>query len=235
MMLMMYDQKMSTPEDEKPGHINNLDAKQRSALDGMRAMFAAEAALITDPDHPFPLDDYTFLRFLRARQFDLPIASALLRKSLAWRKANNVDDILSNPPARMGYLNDIMDKCLPQRYCDTFDKEGRPIYVNMTGAAYLEAGTKYITQEEINVHHIWNMERHQQLCRQQSKTLGRKVETVTNIVELTGISLASRNSIPWLQAISAIDVDNYPETLGRTVVCQAPRYPLQSHACDSCA
>lgn len=45
-------------------------------------------------DHP-QYDDYYFLRFLRARKFDLDKAKLMFHNFLDWRKENDVDHILT--------------------------------------------------------------------------------------------------------------------------------------------
>jgi hypothetical protein len=187
----------------------------------MRAAFAAERAAITDADHPFPLDDYCLLRFLRARKFDFAKASLMLKNSLKWRAENNIDTILTNPPTRLAKYQAAYKNVFPNAYLDTFDKDGRPIFFLRCGGIYLDALTKYFTMDEINLVHAWDMERHQQLCREQTKK-GIRVETVTNLMDLKDVGLAGRVAIPALQSISAMDTDNYPETLGRTVMSHAP-------------
>ena len=39
-------------------------------------------------------DDYTMLRFLRARKFDIEKAKAMFGAYMEWRRNNNVDNIL---------------------------------------------------------------------------------------------------------------------------------------------
>jgi len=75
------------------------------------------------------VNDYTYLRFLRARSFNISAASDMLTKSLKWRKDNDVDTILTNPPPELAKLIKLYRQGLPARFLDTFDVEGRPIYV----------------------------------------------------------------------------------------------------------
>lgn len=45
-------------------------------------------------DHPM-YDDYYFLRFLRARKFDMEKTILMFNNFMAWRKDNDVDNILT--------------------------------------------------------------------------------------------------------------------------------------------
>jgi len=209
--------------DMPSGHLGNLDAKQAQALTAMQAMFAEDRKAVADiPDHPFPLDDYGLLRFLRARKFDIPAAAQMLRKTLEWRKANGVDQILSNPPAKLAKLQELYAKAIPAGYSQTFSKGGNPIFALFAGGVATQALTKFVTIEDCLLCHIWDMERHQQLCRQQSESLGRKIECVVNILDTLDMGMSARVLIPYLQALSALDADNYPETLAFTIISNAP-------------
>ena len=47
----------------------------------------------------------------------------------AWRQANQVDQLLTNPPPELAGLLALYRQAVPARFLDTFDKCGRPIYV----------------------------------------------------------------------------------------------------------
>jgi hypothetical protein len=73
------------------GSLGNLDGKQESSLEIMKAQFQdvlVEEGREEDKDRAFVVDSHTLLRFLRARKFDVQQASKMLRATLQWRKEN---------------------------------------------------------------------------------------------------------------------------------------------------
>ena len=114
----------SSPADwGKPGY---LTPDEEETLSKFRAHFAS---LELPPRWD---DDDTLCRFLRARQFDLALATAMLEDTLRWRREfshdGGVDALLhfeypEEAAVRAGY---------PQCYHKT-DKEGRPILLDMVG------------------------------------------------------------------------------------------------------
>lgn len=68
--------------------MGDLSETQQACLDEMRN-WVKEGKLTEDPF----IDDYYFLRFLRARKFDMEKTQLMFTNYLKWRKDNGVDDI----------------------------------------------------------------------------------------------------------------------------------------------
>ena len=92
------------------GHVGNLTESQATALNEMKTIFVEEIKLSqakipakseAKSDQPridyFELSDYTLLRYLRARNFDVSRASRMLKKTLAWREKHRIGKLLSTP------------------------------------------------------------------------------------------------------------------------------------------
>lgn len=202
------------------GFVGDLSAEQQTALDEFKSQLAAgdqgEFKGQTYDCHP---DDYTALRFLRARKFDTAAAVEMYRKTLIWRKNERIDTILEDEGLKETLT--LYEKSMPHAHYG-FDKEGRPCYINRVGHALLGVLTQHVTVDEVLRCHLWDMEYGMRRCREQTAKLGRQVDTVVNIMDLEGLGLAHRFMIPYLKAISRVDEDNYPETLGRTIIVNAP-------------
>ncbi|GFT95675.1 SEC14-like protein 3 [Nephila pilipes] len=71
--------------------------------------------------HKPSYDDYYYLRWLRAREFDVAKAETMMRKNIAFRKKIGADTILENY-----VVPELVDKCYPRGYIGP-DKEGCPV------------------------------------------------------------------------------------------------------------
>ena len=89
-------------------------------------------------------DEKKLLRFLRARNFDLPRAMDMYLKHLKWREDWDVDSILfKNFPERQKLLD-----YYPQGY-HMCDKQGRPIYIQYLGGINVHKILGFTNQETI--------------------------------------------------------------------------------------
>lgn len=166
---------------------------------------------------PGVFNDADLLRFLRARKWDLKGAADQLNAQLQWRKKNDVDYILDNPPA----ISKLFKKILPG-HLGLFDKFGRPVIINCPGRANVGIIRKYISVECATKCHAWTQENIRKLAREQTVKLGRPVEKLLSIVDLTGLNMDHMGSLDVMKAMFSIDERYYPETLGATLVINAP-------------
>jgi len=206
----------SSPADwGKPGH---LTPDEEETLSKFRTHFAS---LELPPRWD---DDDTLCRFLRARQFDLALATAMLEDTLRWRRefshAGGVDALLhfeypEEAAVRAGY---------PQCYHKT-DKEGRPILLDMVGrvdATKLRESTDYERLTKFCLHRMeHNLQVKYPIC---SEVAGRPVGESVIIIDLKGFrpSQFTSDVRGHMQRYFKILQDNYPERMGKMFVINAP-------------
>eukprot|EP00455_Lapot_gusevi_P033776 TRINITY_DN3703_c0_g1_i1.p1 TRINITY_DN3703_c0_g1~~TRINITY_DN3703_c0_g1_i1.p1 ORF type:complete len:406 (-),score=61.79 TRINITY_DN3703_c0_g1_i1:143-1360(-) len=193
-----------------PGHLGNLNAQQTECLEQFRSRLPANA--------PPNVDDYTCLRFLRARKFDVNRALELYSKQLSIREAYKLDTLLEQAPQSLLKMYGML---APHSF-HNFDKLGRPCYIQKLGAIQLELLASSVTVEQVLIAHAYDMEFNMQRAREQTERLGRRIETVVNILDCEGLSMKHRDFLKYLKAISKFDEDAYPETLGRTYIINTP-------------
>lgn len=133
-----------------------------------------------------------------------------------WREDNRVDEITLTKD-----MEEMCDKIIPGVHTGV-DKLGRPLFIQRTGWAMIGVINRHVQEADVLRFHTHDMERMMERCREQSKKTGRKIETAVNLFDLDGLSIAFTGLMSVFQKISAIDEDNYPETLGSTIIINAP-------------
>ena len=95
----------------------DLSKDERTALDKMRKSFPESDS------NGFPLTDTTFLRYLRARSFDVTKSTAMLTATLKWRKDFGVCEMHSK------CWEDILAKenSTGKMYVRGLSREGHPV------------------------------------------------------------------------------------------------------------
>ncbi|CAL8068092.1 unnamed protein product [Orchesella dallaii] len=96
-----------------------LTLKQKQALDAFKYRISPILP------HDYMKEDIYLVRWLRARNFNIPQAEDMLKTHLRWRKATNMDRL------RMKDFADISSKY--PVYVDTFDKNGAPVIIAANG------------------------------------------------------------------------------------------------------
>lgn len=184
-----------------------LTADQQKALTELKSLASAVEGT----------DEHELLRFLRARKFDPKAALQQLVKYKAWRKENKVDELLNKPLPRQ----DVVKKLISANY-HGFDKQGRPVYIEKTGAIPPKAVVAYLTDNELITGHIWGQEYQIQRCAEQSQKLGKHIDSWTVIMDLKGLGWSHKELMKFTQIISQIDQDYYPERLGQMFIVNPP-------------
>ncbi|XP_049520711.1 SEC14-like protein 2 [Dermacentor silvarum] len=121
------------------GRVGDLTEQQMTALDELRA----NVDDILRPSH----DDYFLLRWLRARNFNVAQAEAMLRENLQWRKQNNVDAILDDYEP-----TEVLKKYYPGGLVG-HDKEGCPLWIIPFGYTDIK-GLFYSVKKSDFIRHI---------------------------------------------------------------------------------
>jgi len=99
--------------------LKELNDDQRAKLDEFHKL----ASRIV-PNH-FMQEKLYLIRFLRGHEFKVPAALAMLKKTLEWRKENDIDKILDEKYSV--FENDF------KTYFEGCDREGRPIFTEFIG------------------------------------------------------------------------------------------------------
>ena len=98
------------------------------------------------------------------------------------------------------------------------------MYVEKTGKIDCHRLTdeNVLSTEEYLDGHTWGIEHLMQLCFEQSKVLGRRVETFTTIIDMEGLSLYHRIALPRLNQAMSLDSQYYPYFVGKLYILHTP-------------
>lgn len=160
------------------------------------------------------------LRNLRSCSFDVAKSVAKYKAMIKWRADNKIDELHAN-----------VDKALMVRYGKIlpnvhlgFDKEDRPVYYQKTGVAQGDLLRFIGPMQGETICHVWDMENKRIRSLEQTKKLGRLIDTHTNVLDMEGVSLSIKDLLPILNFVTDQDLKYYPETLGQTIVLNAPSF-----------
>ncbi|XP_003745441.1 SEC14-like protein 2 [Galendromus occidentalis] len=194
------------------GHLGHLTERQQAALTEFKQL---ARGLLTENYH----DDYFCLRWLRARNFNVEAAKAMLEKSLHFRKSWRLDHILEEFKINKG-----LQKIYPGGILG-FDKLGGCVMIypmaNMQPKYFLEF-TRRTDVVKVVLH---RMERALLLLREQRAKTGRNVEANTIIFDLSDFDITTNLSTAafsiYRDLVSTYEL-NYPESLSHAFVINAP-------------
>jgi hypothetical protein len=168
----------------------------------------------------------TVLRYLRANKFDTKKTCAHVEKNIQWRKTMKVTELITmRPEAILGFSLERFTAVFPHWHYG-FDKTGRPVLYKQYGkfdASKIKklSGGNF---DRVIQYHVWEQEACARLCKQQSLRLGYVVETFVGIVDVKDMRVfqITRDFLALTRAIADVDQGQYPETLGRIYVVNAP-------------
>ncbi|KAJ4348521.1 cytosolic factor, phosphatidylinositol/phosphatidylcholine transfer protein [Didymosphaeria variabile] len=208
-----YPTTAPTPQSGHPGHTT---PEQDAQVHQLRAM-------LEQAGYTKNLDTLTLLRFLRARKFNVELSKQMFIDSEKWRASYagvGVEELVRtfDYPERPQIF-----KYYPQYYHKT-DKDGRPVYIEQLGNVDLTAMAKITSQERMIQNLVCEYEKMADprlpACSRRS---GYLLETSCSIMDLKGVGIAKATSVyGYLQAVSAISQNYYPERLGKMYVINAP-------------
>ncbi len=167
--------------------------------------------------------DPVFLRFLRARDFNVEKAREMLSQSMIWRKKHGVDKIQS-------------DYRMPAVIKDYFpgawhfhDKEDRPLFILRLGQMDVKGIIKSVGEEGLTRLTLHICEEGLRLTEEAAHRLNKPISTWCLLLDLEGLNMRHlwRPGMKALLHIIEICESNYPETLGRVLIIRAPRvFPI---------
>lgn len=147
------------------------------------------------------------------------VADALRQynETCEWRKEKNIDTILERPQP----YEDEVHEILAAAYHGS-DKEGRPLYIQLTGTMDVERLVSFPVDDLIH-RHAYHNEKQIRRAQENSIKLGREIETTSEIHDMSGMGLVHRKSLSLLRTAVHIDQTYYPERLGRLFFINVPR------------
>ncbi|KAI9843084.1 MAG: cytosolic factor, phosphatidylinositol/phosphatidylcholine transfer protein [Sclerophora amabilis] len=207
-----YDYPTTSPTVQS-GHPGHTTKEQDAQVHQLR--MALEQAGYKDR-----LDTLTLLRFLRARKFSVELSKKMFIECEKWRQDFGVDELVRN------FQYDEKSKVFeyyPQYYHKT-DKDGRPVYVELLGNVDLTAMYKITTPERMIQNLVVEYEK---LADPRLPACSRKadqlLETCCSIMDLKGVGLGkARQVYGYVQQVSGILQNYYPERLGKLYIINAP-------------
>ncbi|XP_008797755.1 phosphatidylinositol/phosphatidylcholine transfer protein SFH9-like [Phoenix dactylifera] len=159
----------------------------------------------------------TFVRFLKAREWNVGKAHKMLVDSLNWRIQNRIDNILSKPIIPADLYRAIRDSQLIG--LSGYSKEGLPVIAIGVGhSTFDKASVHYYVQSHIQI----NEYRDRVVLPAATKKYGRHIGTCLKVLDMTGLKLSALSQIKLLTIISTVDDLNYPEKTGTYYIVNAP-------------
>ncbi|ODM91709.1 SEC14-like protein 4 [Orchesella cincta] len=164
----------------------------------------------------FMKSDFYLIRWLRARNWDIPAAKTMLFDNLKWRKENKIKSILQED------WSDL-EQDFPASFSTT-DKMSRPIITMEMGDWDFRAAVLTGKAQRLNRYLIYTIERYVNSVFE-AQAAGRNVTRVLVLVDLEGFSLrkhACPLCIPILIRWTATMESYYPQFTNEIIVINAP-------------
>ncbi|KAL0915500.1 hypothetical protein M5K25_015923 [Dendrobium thyrsiflorum] len=163
----------------------------------------------------YPSD--AIVRFLKAREWNVPKAHKMLMDCLNWRLQNEIDNILSKPIVPVDLYRAVRDSQLVG--VSGYSKEGLPVFAIGAGqSSFDKASVHYYVQSHIQI----NEYRDRIVLPAAAKKHGRHIGTCIKILDMTGLKLSALSQIKLMTIISTIDDLNYPEKTDTYYIVNAP-------------
>ncbi|KAG4092268.1 CRAL/TRIO domain-containing protein [Neocallimastix lanati (nom. inval.)] len=198
------------------GRYGNLTEEQEQILKDLILKVKKEG-LFCEERH----DIHYFLRFLRARNFDLEKTYLMFSNCEKWRKVNKIDELYETFTfPELGEVEKIYPK-----YYHNVDLQGRPIYVEQFSNFNIKKLFEHTSEDRLLNYFIIDYEiglrRRFPSC---SNAAGHHVETGLTIMDLKDVSLLQFSKcFNFLKKTSKIASDYYPECMGNLFVINAPK------------
>ncbi|KAL8237615.1 hypothetical protein R6Q59_018696 [Mikania micrantha] len=157
------------------------------------------------------------VRFIKARDENVPNAHKMLVDCLNWRIRNEIDDILSQPIVPADFYRGVRDSQLIGM--SGYTKEGRPVFAVGVGlSTYDKASIHYYVQSHIQI----NEYRDRIIFPAATKKFERHISTCIKILDMTGLKISQLSQLKLLTVIASIDDLNYPEKTDTYYIVNAP-------------
>ncbi|KAJ3127643.1 cytosolic factor, phosphatidylinositol/phosphatidylcholine transfer protein [Nowakowskiella sp. JEL0407] len=177
---------------------------------------------------PFKFDnerhsDYMLLRFLRARKFDIGLSLKMFLEYEAWRATFGgvgVDQLVRT----WEYPEMVVVAAHYPRFYHKTDKFGRPVYIEQMGIMNLDQIFAVSNLDRFLIQHVVEYEKllnyRLVAC---SKAAGFHIEQSCTIIDMKGVTLSNFSRVfSFVQSVSTVAQNYYPEMLGRMYIINAP-------------
>ncbi|KAK1269345.1 hypothetical protein QJS04_geneDACA006725 [Acorus gramineus] len=159
----------------------------------------------------------TLLRFLKAREWNVPKAHKMLVDCLNWRIQNEIDSILTKPIVPTDLYRSVRDSQLIG--LSGYTREGLPVIAIGVGlSTFDKASVNYYVQSHIQI----NEYRDRVILPAATKQYGQYIGTCVKILDMTGLRLSALSQIKLLTIISTVDDLNYPEKTDTYYIVNVP-------------
>ena len=181
---------------------SSLTAEQQNALEKMRQTFSEKPS--SSPDPGFICDDRLYLRYLRARNFDVDKAVLMLNATLQWREKFGLKNIHE-------WIDTIrVENDSGKMYTRGFDRDGSILL-------YMKPRLENSKNHDGNLKHlVYNMER---AISTMERTTGE--EKLVLLIDYDGYNLSSAPPMKTSMETLSILQNHYPERL-RCAYCLRP-------------
>ncbi|KXJ29799.1 sec14 cytosolic factor [Exaiptasia diaphana] len=184
------------------GYSGDLSKTQQLALNEFKSILTKDTLA----------EEENLLRFLRARSFDVDGAYRQYMATLKWRKDNGIDQLLDKPRPLDKEMKNIMSSGF-----HSYDKQGRPAYFEYTGRTDVQALIQ-LPLDQIIRRHVWNCEKQIARMKEISQEIGKNVETMVHIHDMTGASQVLRKALNLFKKLAKLDQEYYPERMGKIFI-----------------
>ena len=205
--------KVNSTDPKASGFYDQLNQVQYDALQQWKKDLVDQKVLPNIQEY----DDLFYLRFLRARKFDLVKTMEMFKKYLKWRIDMKVDELLTS--YELENLFEIK-KVYPHGYHRT-DKIGRPVYIERYNQTDVKALFKITTEDKMVKYYIKQYERQIKFIFPACSAVVKKpVEQSCTILDADGIGITSIFGPikGFIKLASDIGQDYYPEMLGKMTI-----------------
>ncbi|CAO1409088.1 unnamed protein product [Diamesa hyperborea] len=194
-------------------YLGSLTPLQESKLIQMRKKLE-EKDIKEIPDYP------TLLRFLRARDFSIEKSTNMLIESLKWREEHDVDNLLKTYREPQ-----VVEKYFPGEWSQITDNEQRPMYIIKLGHMDVKGLLKSIGEDGLLRLTLYICEQGLKMMEELTKRHGKPIWSWCLLVDCQNLCMRHlwRPGVKALLRIIETVEKNYPETMGRVLICRAPR------------
>jgi len=168
------------------------------------------------------VSDHFLIKWLRARSYDVGKAEEMLRKSLQWRKDNEVDTILETFTIPEHIL-----RGLPFAYLGIDPVSGCPLFLYCMGRYDMRSQMEELGIETLLKCNIYFMEYVQKVMfKECSEKAGRPITSFIELVDLEHYSyrqLANSQCREMMMRMQLMFDSNYPEVISHMSMINAPK------------